>query len=264
MIKKKSLGQNFLHSVKALMQIVDAGDIKADDLVLEIGPGEGVLTDRLVKLAGKVIAVEKDRRLIPILQERFANEINAGKLEIIEHDILTLEIFPQDKYKVVANIPYYITGAILEKFLSAKNQPEKMVILMQKEVAERIVARDGKESILSVAVKVYGDPKIIDRVPRGAFVPSPSVDSAILLIENINRDFFKDLSAQAGCDETKFFAVLKACFGKKRAQLGRSLGEYLGDKDKALEIIQTAGLNSKIRPEDMTLSDWKNITRCII
>lgn len=256
--KKKSLGQNFLRSEKALTQIVDAGDIQANDLILEIGPGEGVLTERLTKIAGKVAVVEKDRRLIPILEERFAKEIKSKKLEVIEADILKFDFNNTKKYKLIANIPYYITGAIIEKFLSAKYQPEKMVLLMQKEVAERIVAKDGKESVLSVAVKVYGKPKIVDKVPRGAFVPAPKVDSAILQIENINRDYFK------GINEDKFFSMIKAVFGKKRAQIGRSFGEYLSDKEKALQILRSVGIDSKTRPEDINLDSWKELARCII
>lgn len=265
MYAKKSLGQHFLRSEKALSQIIEAGEIKQDDVVLEIGPGEGVLTERLLALSGKVVAIEKDRELIPKLTERFAEKIKSGKLEILEKDVLEFDPKDLKKYKLIANIPYYITGAIFEKFLSSQSQPSIMVVLIQKEVAERIVARDNKQSILSVAVKVYGEPKIVARVPRGAFAPAPTVDSAILSIENISRDFFTG-SAVAGVnlDEDQFFSVLKAVFGKKRAQLGRSLGEYLKNKEKALEIIKSVGLDPKIRPEDMKLLDWKNITRCIM
>jgi len=269
MYAKKSLGQHFLRSEKALSQIIDAGDIKADDIVLEIGPGEGVLTERLLALSGKVIAIEKDRELIPKLTERFAEKIKSGKLILLNEDILKFNptnysLLTTNSYKLIANIPYYITGAIFEKFLSSQNQPSIMVVLIQKEVAERIVTRNGKQSILSVAVKVYGEPKIVARVPRGAFAPAPTVDSAILSIENISRDFFTSSAVdEVNLDEDQFFSVLKAVFGKKRAQLGRSLGEYLKNKEKALEIIKSVGLDPKIRPEDMELLDWKNITRCI-
>ena len=191
---KKSLGQHFLKSEKALSQIVDASDPVADDIILEIGPGHGVLTERLLSFAGKVIAIEKDKDLIPVLEEKFAQEIASEKFLLIHDDILKVDIatlhLPSSTYKLVANIPYYITGAIIEKFLSTPYLPERMVLLMQKEVAERIIARDKKESILSIAVKAYGTPKMVGKVPPGAFVPPPTVDSAILLIENISRDFF--------------------------------------------------------------------------
>lgn len=253
---KKSLGQHFLTSEKALSQIVDAGDIHADDIVLEIGPGKGVLTKQLLTLAGKVIAIEKDRDLIPLLEETFTQEIKEGKLEIHEQDVLAFD--PNilgTPYKLIANIPYYITGAIIEKFLSIKNQPEQMVLLMQREVAERVVARDHKESILSIAVKAYGVPHIVARVPRGAFVPAPSVESAILAITDISRGFFKDV------DEQAFFAVLKAVFGTKRKQIGKSFGEFVGDKEAARLVLSEASIAPTARPEDLTLADWKKLTQ---
>jgi len=255
---KKSLGQHFLKSEKALAQIVAAADVLAADIVLEIGPGEGILTSALLAKAKKVIAIEKDRELVPHLEERFAHEIKAGKLELIEADILKFnpEVLPK-QYKLVANIPYYITGAIFEQFLSAKNQPSQMVVLIQKEVAERIISQDKKESILSIAIKAYGTPKIIAKVPAGAFNPPPKVDSAILSIEHISRDFFANVS------EEKFFAVMKWCFGKKRKQLHGSLSEFVGDRAQALLYIERINLNPKIRPEDLTLSDWKRLTQTI-
>ncbi len=212
---KKHLGQHFLKSESALSKIVDAADPTSDDIIVEIGPGTGALTKQLLFFSGKVIAIEKDRDLIPLLQETFASEIAEGKLDLIEQDILNfdptiLSFYKEHDYKLVANIPYYITGAIIEKFLSTPFQPTQMVVLIQKEVAERIIARDKKESILSIAVKAYGIPKIIAKVPPGAFVPPPTVDSAILSIEDITRDFFVDL------DEALFFKVLKGVFGKKR------------------------------------------------
>lgn len=258
---KKSLGQHFLTSQKAINQIVDAGDIHADDLVLEIGPGQGVLTQKLVLIANKVIAIEKDRELIPLLEERFADAIQKERLEVIERDILEFnpEIlkFYNTPYKLIANIPYYITGAIIEQFLSTSYQPERMVLLMQKEVAERIIARDGKESILSIAIKAYGIPKIIDKVPAGAFNPPPKVDSAILLVSNISRDFFAD------CDETLFFAVMKSLFGKKRKQIGGSLAEFLSGKDHAQSVLQMINIDPRTRPEDLTLANWKQLAQTI-
>lgn len=256
---KKSLGQHFLKSEKALSQIIDAGDIHADDIVLEIGPGEGVLTERLLALAGKVIAIEKDRELIPLLEERFAKEIKSGKLDIVQEDILKFkpEIlrFYKKPYKLIANIPYYITGAIIEQFLSTAYQPEQMVILIQKEVAERIVTKDGKESVLSMAVHAYGNPRIVAKVPAGAFVPAPKVDSAIVSIEQISRKFFVDI------DEALFFKVLKFIFGKKRKQIGGSLTDFLKDKQKTRSVLVGAHIEVTARPETLSLTDWKNILK---
>lgn len=253
---KKSLGQHFLTSEKALAQIVEAGAISTTDTVVEIGPGTGVLTAYLTARAGMVIAIEKDRDLIPVLQEQYADEIEEGSFKLIEGDILSLDlgILPQG-YKLIANIPYYITGAIIERFLSANNQPERMVLLIQKEVADRIVARDKKESVLSIAVKAYGTPKIIAKVPAGAFNPPPKVDSAIIAIEGISKRFFSDINEQ------QFFALLKFIFGKKRGQLGGRLGEYIQDKERARTILTTLGIDVKIRAEDLSLSQWHDLAR---
>lgn len=256
---KKSLGQHFLTSHSAIVKIRDAADITANEIVLEIGPGKGVLTEDLLFFAGKVVAIEKDRDLIPLLQEKFATQIAAGKLELLQEDILdfnpdVMRFYQKDHdYKIVANIPYYITGAIIEKFLSTPYQPEQMVLLVQKEVAERIIARDHKESILSIAVKAYGLPKLIAKVPAGAFNPPPKVDSAILSIDHISRNFFKD------CDEALFFKIVKGVFGKKRKQIGSTLAEILNDKERARSGLAKAGIDVKTRPEDIDLQTWKKL-----
>ena len=191
---KKSLGQNFLKSKKALEAIVLAGEISENDTVLEIGPGQGALTEKLLETGAKIIAVEKDDRLIEFLKEKFSKEITSEKFEIIHGDILEIDLdFLKNKsYKLIANIPYYITGLIFRKFLSGNIQPEKIVILVQKEIADRIIARDGKESLLSLSVKVYGTPKKIMKVEKENFSPKPKVDSAILLIDTISKNFFKE------------------------------------------------------------------------
>lgn len=258
---KKSLGQHFLKSDKALRHIIEAGDIKTTDTILEIGPGTGILTNQLLQVAGKVVAVEKDRELIHYLTQTYTSELEHKKLTILEKDILDFDTTTMQwygkQYKLIANIPYYITGAIIEQFLSTSFQPERMVLLIQKEVAERIVARDGKESVLSIAVKAYGVPHIVDKVPKGAFNPPPKVDSAIISIEGISRNFFKD------CDESTFFSVLKSLFGKKRKQIGGSLGEYLQDKHKAQQILTAATIDSTARPETLTLLQWKTLVQLV-
>ncbi|MEO5646310.1 MAG: 16S rRNA (adenine(1518)-N(6)/adenine(1519)-N(6))-dimethyltransferase RsmA [Candidatus Paceibacterota bacterium] len=260
---KKHLGQHFLKSESALRKILEAGQVGSEDSVLEIGPGTGALTDLLVGKAKKVVAIEKDRDLIPLLEEKYSQYIADNSFELIEADILKFDPsllssqFASPHYKLIANIPYYITGAIIEKFLSTPFQPECIVILIQKEVAERIIARDSKESILSIAVKAYGVPKIIAKVPPGSFVPPPTVDSAILLIEGITRDFFVD------ADEALFFKVLKGVFGKKRKQIGGSLAELLGDKEKTAAALEKSGIDSKTRPEDISLATWKKLTQAL-
>ncbi|HPY12875.1 MAG TPA: 16S rRNA (adenine(1518)-N(6)/adenine(1519)-N(6))-dimethyltransferase RsmA, partial [Candidatus Paceibacterota bacterium] len=194
---KKSLGQNWLKSETAIQEIIKTADLNERELVLEIGPGQGKLTEALLSVGATVVAIEKDDRLIEVLTEKFAAEIKVGRFILIHDDILNLDfssLFSSLKtnrrkliasYCLVANIPYYLTGQIIRKFLSQeKIQPTKMVLMLQKEVAKRIVAGDGKESLLSLSVKAYGEPKYIKTVPAGAFVPKPKVDSAILLIHN--------------------------------------------------------------------------------
>ncbi len=250
MKKKKSLGQHFLNSPHYLSLIADTAALSADELVLEIGPGEGVLTQELLSRGVHVLAIEKDRRLIPELQKTFAKEIADKKLFLYEDDALQFDTAKhiQESYKIVANIPYYITGAILEKFLSTHVQPSCMVLLVQKEVGERI-AREKKESILSLSVKAYGNPKYIKTVPRGAFSPPPQVDSAILLIENISRKNFKNAT-----HEKRFFELLHAGFAHKRKLLARNLEPMLGKAYS--DILENVGISKTVRAEDVSLEKW--------
>ncbi len=252
---KKSLGQNFLKSEIALKKIVEAGEIKREGTILEIGPGKGALTKKLLERAGKVIAIEKDNELFAFLQQKFIHEISEGQLILIQGDILELEIakLKIENYKIIANIPYNITGAILKKFLTGAHQPEAMVLLVQHEVAQRILARDGKESILSISVKAYGTPKMIDKVDKRYFSPQPKVNSAIIKISDISRELFDKNKV----DEDKFWEIVKKGFAHKRKKLSSNL-KSLGDKDeKALpernKILQTLGNK---RAEDLSLPEW--------
>lgn len=256
---KKSLGQNFLTSIPARNTIVDAGEIKSGETVLEIGPGKGMLTDALLGEGAKVIAIEKDHDLIPILSDKFKNEIQNQKLVLINEDILKFDIsshkLQTTNYKLIANIPYNITGAIIEKFLTEKIQPDSIVILIQKEVAERIVTRDKKESILSLSVKAYGEPAIVCRVNKGSFYPVPSVDSAVLRIKNISRKNFAN-----GKEEGIFFDLIKNGFAHKRKLLISNLKE-IKHKTNWEETFMKNNVNLKTRAEDLTINDWLNITK---
>jgi 16S rRNA A1518/A1519 N6-dimethyltransferase RsmA/KsgA/DIM1 with predicted DNA glycosylase/AP lyase activity len=327
---KKSLGQNFLNSDGALDTIIKAGRVTKGDNVLEIGPGKGALTKRLLDTGAKVIAIEKDARLIPLLEELFAKEIKTKKLTLIHADVLELDVakvmslsvIPAEagiqseksestwipasagmtntgemKYKLIANIPYYITGEITRKFLSGNFQPSLMVILVQKEVAERITTtiqgssktKEGKESILSISVKVYGEPKYIQTVKAGCFFPPPKVDSAILLIDNISKKNFSDFEVSslrmrgstlpsisnqensklvdprirkddnteddAKKIEQKFFEVVKAGFAHKRKTLSSNLKQIIS-KEKLTEL----GIKENERAENLTVEEWLKIT----
>src|SRR3990167_9532130 len=227
---KKSLGQNFLKGEFALRKIIEAGEIKKHDVILEIGPGKGVLTGKLLEKSNSVIAVEKDRELFEFLQSKFEKEIKTNTLILVCEDILEFNSnaygLKSSAYKIIANIPYNITGAILKKFLTVKNQPEAMVLLVQNEVAKRIIGRD-KESLLSISVKAYGEPKMIMKVPARYFLPKPKVDSAIIAIKNISRRLFenKKLVNVAGRQvfEGKFWEIVKTGFAHKRKKLSGNL-----------------------------------------
>ncbi|MDP2655020.1 MAG: 16S rRNA (adenine(1518)-N(6)/adenine(1519)-N(6))-dimethyltransferase RsmA [bacterium] len=248
---KKSLGQNFLMHARIAERIALVADIKPDDVVLEIGPGTGILTRELLKKAGKVIAVETDKELFERLKIDFANETEKGKLELIHDDIrkypLNTAIAGNSGYKVVANIPYYLTGEIFRMFLEVDNQPSAMTLLVQKEVADRVVARDGKESILSLSVKAYGAPKREFLVPRGAFKPAPNVDSAVLSIRDISRKNFASRKK-----EQLFFALLHAGFAHKRKFVRNNLLEAR---------LPSGDISDKARAEDVPLSVWLSITK---
>jgi 16S rRNA (adenine1518-N6/adenine1519-N6)-dimethyltransferase len=304
---KKSLGQNFLKSKKALEEMVRAGSVSKEDTVLEIGPGEGALTEKLLEIGAKVIAVEKDNRLIELLNEKFSKEIQNNQFTLIHGDILDIDLKnitvknpeaspPSEKagkqnyqrgetsgfslktnpsntsgqatYKLIANIPYYITGLIFRKFLEGAIQPSKLVLMVQKEIADRIIARDGKESILSLSVKAYGKPKKIMKVDKENFSPKPKVDSAILLIDDISKDFFlnedKFASEETKMQEKNFFEVLKVGFAHKRKVLISNLKEIAESRGKNLpQIFSSLKIPEKSRAEDLKLENWKDLVKLL-
>ncbi|MDE2399481.1 MAG: ribosomal RNA small subunit methyltransferase A [Patescibacteria group bacterium] len=267
---KKSLGQNFLKSSLALKKIIEAGEIKSTDLILEIGPGKGALTEKLLAVAGTVVAVEKDRELFEFLKIKFEKEIKAKTLILVCADILNFaeqdfyqslgdelrsttpsKTFVPLRYKVIANIPYNITGAILKKFLTKKNQPDSMILMVQHDVAKRIMANDKKESILSISVKAYGEPKLIMKVPARYFSPAPKVDSAVIAIKNISHEIFK----KNQISEEKFWEIVKTGFAHKRKKLSGNLKNTTFLKKSVL-----ANFGDK-RAEDLSLLDWITLAK---
>lgn len=227
-----------------------------DTVVFEIGPGTGMLTRELVKRAKKVVALEADEALFEKLKDTFAREIGEGNLELLHGDIRAFDISALPRgYALVANIPYYITGEIFRMFLESDNQPSSMTLLVQKEVAERIVGnpersrgtRSRKESILSLSVKAYGAPKLEFTVPRGAFIPAPKVDSAVLTIRDISRKHFASRA-----EEKLFFALVRAGFAHKRKFARKNLADT---------GLPAGDISEKARAEDMPLSLWLALAR---
>jgi len=245
----KYLGQNFLIDKNVLQKIIQAADLKKDDIVLEIGPGLGILTKELAEKAGKVIAVEKDKRMIEILKENIGDVEN---VRVVKNDILKTNHLPliTNHYKVVANIPYYITSPIIRMFLESKNPPKQIVLLIQKEVAQRICAQPPKMNLLAVSVQFYAEPKIINYVSQKSFWPRPKVDSAIIKISQICTNLPQ-------ISRIRFFKTVKAGFSAPRKQLINNLSKGLKkNKAEIKKILLDCGFNLKARPGDLSVEDW--------
>ncbi len=226
--------------------MVRAGELSAGETVIEIGPGKGSLTNMLLEEGARVIAIEKDHRLIPHLEELFKAHIEQGTLTLIHADILEADIssYVEKDYKVIANIPYYITGAIISYFLELNRQPKRVVLMIQHEVAKRIVARDGKESILSLSVKVFATPRIIEKVNKKEFSPVPKVDSAIIALSDIHNPFVNKEEKEL------FFSLIKKAFSQKRKIIGNTLSDISKDR------LESAGIDLKERPENIPKEKW--------
>lgn len=256
---KKYLGQNFLKSSLAVNALCSSADLNKDDIVLEIGPGKGALTSKILERVERVIAIEKDNDLIEILNDKFKEEVESGKLLIINEDIMNINPnkigLLNGKYKIVANIPYNITGLIFKKFLSEETKPSIMSILVQKEVADRIATRDGKESILSLSVKAYGEPKYIMKVGKNSFSPSPKVDSAIILIREISE---KKLN---GINEKLFFEIIKLGFAHKRKILKKNLENL--NRDLINKYFIDKNISPSVRAEDLSFDNWVELTKVL-
>lgn len=253
------LDQHFLKSPAIARRVAAAAETNPEDTVLEIGPGKGILTTQLLQSAGKVVAVEADKELFNRLHEKFKGDIESGKLELLNKDILEMspEEHPSLKvgYKLVSNIPYSITGSILRKFLEATYQPKKIVVLVQKEVAENITNLE-KESLISLSVKAYGNPQYIQTVKKDSFSPPPKVNSAILKISNISRSFFENIK------EEEFFRVVRTGFSQPRKKALGNLSA-LENKAELKRIFEETGISANKRPENIELSEWKQIVKKI-
>lgn len=255
---KKSLGQNFLINAGILEKIVSAAELSSGDTVLEIGPGIGNLTKLLSEKAGRVVATEKDRRLIDSLREKFKNT----NIEIFEGDVLKLDIgklFENFKfkieiydYKIVGNIPYYITSRLLKTIFEEWPKPKLIVLTVQKEVAKRIVAKPPNMNLLALSVQFYSDAKIISYVSRGSFRPMPKIDSAIIKLTPRNNEHGAMSTADVHCSllADRFFKLAKAGFSGKRKQLKNTIG---------LDLLIKAGIKPESRPQELSLADWIRI-----
>ncbi len=254
---KKSLGQHFLTNPKVVLKIVEAANLKKGDIVLEVGPGTGALTEALLAAGAQVVALEADLRAIEVLNERFEKEIADGRLILHHTDVRDRDItdfMAQYKdYSIVANIPYYLSGMLIRTSLSAVHQPQCVVFLVQKEVALR-VARSEKESLLSLSVKVFGTPRYVDTVSRGNFAPPPAVDSAILAISDISRGRFN------GFTEEWFFTVLHAGFAARRKQLFGNLSTIC-EKSRLEQTFEKLSISPKARGEDLSIDTWCALAR---
>jgi 16S rRNA (adenine1518-N6/adenine1519-N6)-dimethyltransferase len=261
-------GQNFLLDDGVLDTMLKVAKVSKEDSVLEIGPGVGNLTKKLCETAGFVLSVEKDPKFLPILKA-LKKEYKNLRFEI--DDILefnfakALEEFDSDRvqtsglsYKVVANIPYYVTGKILQVFLNAQHKPSSITVLVQKEVARNITAKQGDLSVLPISVQLYGEPKLVEVVPSESFYPEPKVDSAILHIDLFKKPRF------VLKDEKKFFSIVKACFAGKRKQIHNTLVNNLRlEKEKVLEVLKQNKIDPVARPQDLSIQNWIDLTNSL-
>jgi len=247
----KAFGQNFLVDHDVLLHIVETAEIHANDQVLELGAGTGVLTRELAKRARRVVAVELEREMLSLLTKTTRNYTN---VEIMERNLLYVdpgEIFGSDSYKLVANLPYYITALTFRHFLESANPPRLFVVMVQYEVAQRIVAAPGDLSLLGVSIQFYGEPKIIAHIPARAFYPAPKVDSAILRID------LKDEVPLTPGGRDSFFRLVQAGFSERRKQLHNSLAHGLHRKNVDVQPwLLAASIDPSRRAETLSIEDW--------
>lgn len=286
---KKSLGQNFLLNKDIIKKIVQAGEVGNDDVVLEVGGGFGVLTEELAKKAGKVIVIEKDDKLAEYLKEKFKGNKN---VEIVHGDVLKIgsdqlaemvsRVDPSapfsnlsapsfaeysygvarrdDNYKIIANLPYQITSHFLKKFLTAENKPKSIVLMLQKEVVERILAKKGQMSLLALSVQYFGKPKKIMTVSKNNFYPKPKVDSAVIKIDVYDN---KSRDAKSCVSDENIFKLAKAGFGQKRKQLKNNLKNLGFGEQQAVEALKKIGLKENIRAQELGVDDWERLAETL-
>jgi 16S rRNA (adenine1518-N6/adenine1519-N6)-dimethyltransferase len=252
---KKSLGQHWLRDEESLKAIVKAAGVTKDDTVLEIGPGLGTLTKELVKKARKVIAVEFDE----VLASRLSSEVAANNLIVWQQDIMSLDLTSLPlKYKVVANIPYYLTGNLIRMFTDTSMTPETMALLVQKEVAERLAAKSGSMSIIAVAAQLIYEVKLGRVIRAELFTPPPKVDSQVVIFKKREKPLFKDVDLRA------YMRIVKAGFASPRKKLRSSLGAGLGiNKDQADQILQKAKINGNLRAQNLSLTEWHGLYKVV-
>ena len=255
MVNNKSLGQHWLKDRAVLAHIADCANIQPTDTILEIGPGLGTLTSELLRRSERVIAVEFDSELARKLPAQFPGK----NLEVVTSDILSfdLSVMPPN-YVVVANVPYYITSKIVQMLMTATNKPRIAVLLVQKEVAQRLAAKPGEMSILGISAQLFADVTLGDIVPASFFTPPPKVDSQVVILTMRKTPFLTDVS------EKDFFRVVKAGFSEKRKKLRSSLAGGLKiSKSEAEDLLERAQINLDNRAEALSLDDWVNLTRIV-
>ena len=254
---QKGFGQNFLRDNRYLSRIADAADLSAADLVIEVGPGLGVLTRELASRAGRVVAVEIDRGMAAALQALLGEApAERQNVEVVNADILQTdpaELLAGQPYKVVANLPYYISSSALRHFLEARVKPSLMITMVQREVAERIMAPPGRLNLLAISVRLYGTPRIVTLVPSQAFYPPPKVDSAVLRIDVLPRPALD-------VDPDKFFKVVSAGFSARRKQIHNALAQRLWlPADSTTAVLEEAGIDPKCRAETLRMEEWGSL-----
>jgi 16S rRNA (adenine1518-N6/adenine1519-N6)-dimethyltransferase len=252
----KAMGQNFLHENGVVRHIAQVAELQPDDLVIEVGPGLGVLTRELSDQAGRVIAVELDRRLAEYLQG-----LNLPNTEIVEADILQVDLkalTDGKPYIVVANLPYSVAAATIAYLLESTTRPSRIIVMVQREVAERIVANPPHMSLLAVGVQLFGNPRIMFTIGPGAFVPAPKVDSAVIKIDVFDEIPIGDQERKA------FFRLVKAGFKQKRKQLANAISAALAlDKNDAEAALNAAGIDPTRRAQTLSMDDWIRLHRTL-
>ncbi|MEA3344466.1 MAG: 16S rRNA (adenine(1518)-N(6)/adenine(1519)-N(6))-dimethyltransferase RsmA [Patescibacteria group bacterium] len=260
-ILSKRFGQNFLIDKNVIKKILNQAKIGPKDIVLEIGPGIGTMTIELAKKAKKIIAVEKDFKMVEILKDTLSDFQN---IEIIQDDILKFvdsKFVINDSYKVVANLPYYITSPVIRKLLEINNKPKEIILMVQKEVAQRICACAPKTNLLAISVQFYAMPKIISYVSKKSFYPKPKVDSAIIQLKTVKQN--------SKIDKDKFFKIVKAGFSHPRKQLANNLLKELDfsdkkiNKEEIISLLDRKGIFATQRPETLTLKNWIELTKVL-